>query len=171
MDTKYTSKDYLQIASFVVLLGCSFFLGLLGKSAEMGLSILAGAISLAFLNIDKIKKFKGAGFEAEMQEKIEAIIEKETEPTQNSNTGMVTIEAYGTGETEKKLIKALSNPKYTWRYFGGLLKESELTEEEVTHTLNWLIEHKFTNTIHGEHGKLWTLSAKGRRVFKDYIET
>ncbi|WP_417684989.1 hypothetical protein [Pseudidiomarina gelatinasegens] len=35
-------------------------------TAEMGMAILAGAIGLAFVNIDKISKFKGAGFEAEM---------------------------------------------------------------------------------------------------------
>ncbi|MEL7797955.1 hypothetical protein [Idiomarina loihiensis] len=35
-------------------------------TAEMGMAILAGSVSLAFVNIDKIAKFKGAGFEAEM---------------------------------------------------------------------------------------------------------
>lgn len=45
--------------------------GLLGKSTEMGLIIVAGAIGLAFLNIDKIQRFKGAGFEAEMKKAVE----------------------------------------------------------------------------------------------------
>ncbi|MFL1467391.1 hypothetical protein [Marinobacter sp. HN1S83] len=39
-------------------------------TAEMGLAILAGSIGLAFTNIDKIARFKGAGFEAEMCEKV-----------------------------------------------------------------------------------------------------
>ncbi|WP_074905850.1 hypothetical protein [Nitrosomonas communis] len=42
--------------------------GLLGQPTEMGIIVLAGAISFAFLNIDKIQRFKGAGFEAEMRE-------------------------------------------------------------------------------------------------------
>lgn len=167
MKEKFYSKDNLQIASFIVLLGCSFFLGILGKSAEMGLSILAGAISLAFLNIDKIKKFKGAGFEAEMREKIEAIIEKETEPTQQENNGFFKAEAYGTNENDRNVIKALSNPQYTWRYLGGVMKESGQPEKDVKRVLNWLVENGLATTTHGEHGKLWTLSAKGRKVFKD----
>ncbi|MDA3902505.1 MAG: hypothetical protein PF441_03525 [Desulfuromusa sp.] len=167
MKEKIMSKDNLQIASFIVLLGCSFFLGLLGKSAEMGLSILAGAISLAFLNIDKIKKFKGAGFEAEMREKIEAIIEKETEPTQHESDGRAKVEAYGTNENDQKVIKALNNSKYTWRYFGGLLKESQQPEADVKRMISWLMDHGLATTSQGEHGKLYTLSAKGRRVFSD----
>lgn len=45
--------------------------GLMGKPAEMGLIIVAGAIGLAFLNTDKIQRFKGAGFEAEMKKAVE----------------------------------------------------------------------------------------------------
>lgn len=43
----------------------------MGKPAEMGLIIVAGAIGLAFLNTDKIQRFKGAGFEAEMKKAVE----------------------------------------------------------------------------------------------------
>ena len=73
-------KNHQQIASYVVLLGGTLVLGLMGLPVEMGLSIVAGSIALAFLNIDKISKFKGAGFEAEMREQITAIVNKETEP-------------------------------------------------------------------------------------------
>jgi hypothetical protein len=45
--------------------------GVQGKPTEMGIIVIAGAISLAFLNIDKIQRFKGAGFEAEMKKTIE----------------------------------------------------------------------------------------------------
>jgi hypothetical protein len=38
----------------------------MSMATEMGLAILAGALGLAFSNLDKISKFKGAGFEAEM---------------------------------------------------------------------------------------------------------
>ena len=70
--------------SFAFLLVGPLIFGLLGKPTEMGLSILAGALSLAFSNIDKISKFKGAGFEAEMREKVGAIIAKEAEPEKNN---------------------------------------------------------------------------------------
>lgn len=48
--------------------------------AEMGLAILAGALGLGFSNIEKISRFKGAGFEAEMK-MVQTIIESQTEPT------------------------------------------------------------------------------------------
>ena len=165
---KYKMKTFTNILigiSFFVLLIFSGILGLRGQSAEMGLSILAGAIGLSFLNIDKIKRFKGAGFEAEMQEKIEAIIEKETEPPQNGSAGFLTCEAYGTDENAKKAIEALNNPKYTWRYLGGIVKDSGLTQKKTLETLNWLLENKLGKMTEGEHGRLWALSAKGRKVF------
>jgi hypothetical protein len=53
--------------------------GFLEKAGIMTASILAGCLILAFAYIDKVKKFKGAGFEAEMREAINeayATIEK-----------------------------------------------------------------------------------------------
>jgi hypothetical protein len=47
--------------------------GLLGKPTEMGLVITAITIGLAFANIDKIQRFKGAGFEAEMK-KVDQVV-------------------------------------------------------------------------------------------------
>ena len=40
--------------------------GYLKMPKEMGLSILAIAIALSFNNLEKFSKFKGAGFEAEL---------------------------------------------------------------------------------------------------------
>jgi hypothetical protein len=161
-----TTNKFLNICAFIVLLVLSFILGLLGKPTEMGLSILAGAIALSFINIDKIKRFKGAGFEAEMQEKLEAIIEKETEPHQCENNGnFITFQAYGTDEKAKKVINALNNTKYTWRYSGGIIKDSGLSKSEVTETLDWLLKNHLGKFTEGEHGRLWALSAKGRKVF------
>ena len=59
-------KDIFSIFSYTMLLGISSIFGFMNMVEEMGLAILAGSIGLAFANIDKISKFKGAGFEAEM---------------------------------------------------------------------------------------------------------
>ncbi len=48
--------------SFAFVLGSSFYFGYRGQPVEMGLVIVAGSIVLAFLYIDKIQRFKGAGF-------------------------------------------------------------------------------------------------------------
>jgi hypothetical protein len=57
-------KFYTQLLSFGVLLVISSILGLVGRPTEMSIAVVAGALGLAFSNIDKIAKFKGAGFEA-----------------------------------------------------------------------------------------------------------
>lgn len=75
------------LAIFFIFIATGYF-GYSGKTTEMGLSIVAGAIALAFLNIDKISKFKGVGFEAEMKQAVN--------------------EAYATTKTVRELAKAMS---------------------------------------------------------------
>ena len=55
------------------MVGLAVMFGLLGKPTEMGLIITAGAIAISFLNIDRIQRFKGAGFEAEMRQAVEHV--------------------------------------------------------------------------------------------------
>ena len=158
-------KQLSQIASFIVLLIGSLVLGLLGKSTEMGLAVVAGAIGLAFTNIDKIAHFKGAGFEATMRDKIETIIEKETEPEIVESEGGATMQAYGLVGEANDVVRALKNPKFTWRYISGLSKESGASPEKVKETLEWLIENGLAKVSKGKNGKIWSLSSKGREVF------
>jgi hypothetical protein len=55
----------------IVMVSLAMYLGVMGKPTEMGLIIAACSISIAFLNLDRIQKFKGAGFEAEMRQAVE----------------------------------------------------------------------------------------------------
>jgi len=55
----------------IVMISLAMYLGVMGKPTEMGLIIAACSISIAFLNLDRIQKFKGAGFEAEMRQAVE----------------------------------------------------------------------------------------------------
>ncbi len=162
----------LNIVSYIVLFGFSLVFGLLDRPAAMGLAIVAGSLGLAFLNIDKIKRFKGAGFEAEMQEKIEAIIEKETETEYNETIGIYgfNIEDYVTDEKSQKVIRALFNPTYTWRYVEGISKESDLPMAEASEALNRLLSNSLVSSTKGDHGTLWCLTAIGRNVLRN-IET
>ena len=57
----------MTIIGNLLTLSLAVMFGIMGKTAEMGIIVVAGAIAVAFLNIDKIQKFKGAGFEAEMK--------------------------------------------------------------------------------------------------------
>ncbi len=57
---------FILIASYI--LAVATILAFQGKPTEMGLTTLLGAIVMAFLNIDKIESFRGAGFEARMKQ-------------------------------------------------------------------------------------------------------
>lgn len=63
--------DVKRIISFLFILlmiGISVFLAYLGKEVAAGLTIIAFSFGLVFFNLDRFKKFKGAGFEAEIRE-------------------------------------------------------------------------------------------------------
>ena len=59
------------LTSVILIMGPTIYFGYKSDSVVMGLSILAGAIASAFINLDKFEAFKGAGFEAVLKEKIQ----------------------------------------------------------------------------------------------------
>ncbi|GAA0358762.1 hypothetical protein [Bacillus horti] len=102
--------------SILVILVPSLYFGWGGKPTEMGLAIIAGAIAACFINIDKIQRFKGAGFEAEMRRTIE--------------------EAYATVDTLKEITKPLiistiKNLTYGGRYGGIGIDEKHKMKTEL----------------------------------------
>jgi hypothetical protein len=144
-----------------VLLVVSSVLAFLGKPTEMGLAILAGAIGLAFANIDKIRKFKGAGFEAEMREKVEAVVAKETEPEPEA----ITIQKTNLIDGGKRdILTALGNTKYTWRYLGGIAEETKLSKEIVTSALSELVHRGLVIRTTEKTEPMWALTSFGRQV-------
>ncbi|ENM5776423.1 hypothetical protein V4V55_003905 [Vibrio mimicus] len=58
----------LNIVGCLLLIVSVFLFGLKGMATEMGIAVAASAVFLAFANLDKFSKFKGAGFEAELRE-------------------------------------------------------------------------------------------------------
>ena len=160
MDTKYL----LPVTSSVVLFGVSTILGFCGKPAEMGLAIVAGSIGLAFSNIDKIKYFEGAGFKAEMIDKINTIVDKETEPEISTE---VAIEEqspflYDLNDTDIKILESLNSQKYTWRTATGVSKEIGLTSTATSGLLMSLSHHGLVKDSKGPKGKIWALTNTGR---------
>jgi hypothetical protein len=96
-------KENISIYLIVAVPAGAMILGLLGKPTEMCIFVVADGIGLAFANIDKIQRFKGAGFEAEMRKAVE--------------------EAYATTESLKAIAKplilsTLSNLIYAGRWGG-----------------------------------------------------
>lgn len=71
--TEETKKWIKASLSVALVLGSVLPFGYLGRPTEMGIALLAGGIAAAFLNIDKIQRVKGAGFEAEMRKAVEEV--------------------------------------------------------------------------------------------------
>ena len=155
----------LVITSGVMLFGISTLFGILGRPAEMGLAVVAGALGLAFANIDKISRFKGAGFEAEMREKIEAVVTKEIEPPPVEEDNELSVFRYEGDSNTKKVLQALHNPDYTWRYLSGVRLETGMSKKDVSDALNWLLQNGFVVRSEGSNGTLWSLTEKGRKFY------
>jgi hypothetical protein len=102
-------NEKLTFGLIISLVLGALVLGFFGKAAEMGVFVVACGVALAFANIDKIQRFKGAGFEAEMKKAVE--------------------DAYATMESLKGIAKplilsTLSNLIYAGRW-GGMKKERQ----------------------------------------------
>lgn len=155
-----------QASAFIVLLAGPITFGMLGKPTEMGLCILAAAIALAFSNIEKIKRFKGAGFEAEMLEKqVEAMIAKEAEPESKEDSSFITGKAYGLDDATRGVVRALGNSKYTWRTVSGIAQESDLNTVSVKKAINWLTMNDLVVQAGTAKSTNWGLSEEGRKLY------
>lgn len=155
-------KKTVEIISFIVILAGSMFFGSKGMPVEMGLSIVAGAMSIAFVNLDKFSRIKGAGFEADLREKIEAVIEKETEPSVSGEKNKSVPDTEKIDAKTRLVIVALQHPEYTWRYIGGLKKDTELSVNEIEKSIEWLKDHGYVKQSLGNHGSIWNLTQDGR---------
>lgn len=148
-----------------MLLGISTAYGFMGLTGEMGLSILAGSIGLAFSNIDKISKFKGAGFEAEMN-MVHSIIENQTEPSPETKEEAKKEPIISSPEND--ILRSLQKPGYTWRYAKTVAGEVNLTVEETEVALLSLMGRGFSKSGKGSNGEIWSTTALGRSVQEQY---
>ncbi|MGB5965588.1 MAG: hypothetical protein WBF77_04805 [Sulfurimonadaceae bacterium] len=64
-------EKFTNIIGFILLITSIFVFGLKGMSVEMGIAVAASSIFLAFANLPKFSKFKGAGFEAELKQVVD----------------------------------------------------------------------------------------------------
>lgn len=157
-------KSISQFISFSVLLGAPVVFGVFGKPAEAGVCVVAGAIGLAFINIDKIKRFKGGGFEAEMRDQLDAMVAKEAEPEEETSFSGLQVQAFGFDDNTKKVVLALNSPRYTWRSVGGIAQESGLSRQDVKDCLGWLQENELAMQVGVNKRTNWGLTEQGRDI-------
>lgn len=156
-------ESVFKFSSTAVLLVVPCYFGYMSQPTEMGLAILAGALGLAFSNIDKLSEFSGAGFSAKMKDQIQAVVEKETEATPYPGSEG---EATQASPVEAAVLKALSNPKYTWRTLSGISKDAGYSEAEAWPALVKLVGNKFIQTVNkNKTGEMiWALTNEGRHL-------
>ncbi len=150
----------------VFLLAASTYFGIRAQPVEMGLVIVTAAIALAFLNIDKIQKFKGAGFEAEMRAQVAAIVEAQAEPDPEETATSARVELKVDDES-LRVMKGLASERYTWRYPGSLSQELGLPRNKVYSILDRLADQGLVVVSRGKYGgSIWALSSEGRAVVR-----
>lgn len=157
------NKIFEVVSLLLITVGSTFF-GYSGKPTEMALIIVAGAIVYALCNIDKFKQIKGAGFEAILKDKIDALTEKETEPQVDEEEERSFIDFSTLDTSKQKVANALNHPEYTWRYFSGIKDSTKLSFKEIRNALLWLVENGFARQSFGKHGKIWSLTEDGRTM-------
>jgi predicted transcriptional regulator len=161
----FSIKTIFQIFSYSMLLAISTAYGFMGLTGEMGLAILAGSIGLAFSNIDKISKFKGAGFEAEMN-MVHTIIENQTEPSPETKEEAKKEPIISTPENE--ILQSLQKSGYTWRYAKTVAGEVNLSVQKTEVALLSLMGRGLSKSGKGANGEIWSTTALGRSVQEQY---
>ncbi len=120
--------------------------------------------------IFKSLKFPG-GWEIQFQElekKVNSIVAKESEPQEVPSGPTIRLRAISVNdEITKSVIKALGNPKYTWRYLGGIAKETNLSKTDILKPIDWLLDNKLVNESKSgiENRTQWALTQEGRELF------
>jgi len=148
-----------------MLLVISTIYGFMSLAAEMGLAILAGSIGLAFANIDKISKFKGAGFEAEMN-MVHTMLENQTEPTIEQKEEAKAQQ--NLTHDENCILVCLLKQGYTWRYANTISGETGISKTETTDYLQELMVKGYAKNGNGSNGEIWSITALGKSVQEQY---
>ena len=163
-------KGTTEKISLVVLLGGAVLFGLMGRPAEMAVTVAAGSLGLFFSNLDKFESFSAGGVVAKLRaqiaavsHRVETISGKETEPpdADDKSAGGIHIEAYSLDETTLNVINALANSNYTWRYPSGVGKDAKVSRQTALHSLQWLVDNGLANEADGNNGTVYGLSKKG----------
>ena len=164
-----TGRQLVRGAAFVVLLVGPLVFGVMGKAAEAAIVIVSAAMALAFSDIERFASLKGAGFEAtfrDMENKVEALTEKQTEPTdadeQDEADAAPLVDPFDS--EAKAVLDALDHPEYTWRYLSGIRKETKLPDFKIRRALGWLVSHNYARISEGKHGPIWSITEEARQA-------
>ncbi len=170
-DTRQNHKPIKAIILCVIGVLGSFKLiisGIIGEASFISLIFLTVASSFLVYFANRLKSFSIGKVKATM----DSMVAKQIEPksiTPKQTIPLMSVEAYGTDDDAKSVIKAIGKTQYTWRYFDNIVKDSNLSPDTVKDKLNWLIINKLATEYKGVDGKVYGLSSKGQRAFSNII--
>ncbi|NRB42793.1 MAG: hypothetical protein HRU20_30705 [Pseudomonadales bacterium] len=133
----------------------------MSQTTEMGLAIIAGSLGLAFSNIDKISRFKGAGFEAEMN-MVQTIIETQTEASDEQKQAVTDHQTLT--KIEYKVLKRLQKTGYTWRYAKTVANETRQAVVFIEACLHELMVRGLVKNGEGSNGEIWAATNLGKSL-------
>jgi hypothetical protein len=108
----------------------------------------------------------------QFKEKIGPILTKETEPIPPPTGRAASLDALMVNDYATiAVIKALANPKYTWRYLGGLKEETGCSEKDVLTSLEWLKANDLIAESSSVGERLWALSQRGREKLIELLKS
>jgi hypothetical protein len=159
------ARAIFAAASAVCLLAVSVYFGLSAMPTEMGLSIVAGSLGMAFANLDKLSEFSGGGFSAKLRTEFQAVIDKETEPGKTiSHLSRPNLDA-----NTLAVLGGLSDPRYTWRTLDGIAGSANLSEAEAWKILAPLVGNQLVHVSNkrGTGQMIWSLTSSGRNLLAE----
>lgn len=125
-------------------------------------------------SIFKSLEFPGGGrleFQ-QYKEKLDPIIAKASEPAQQPAGSASRLKSFVLDPKRDGLVlKALADPKYTWRYLGGLKESTGLPESDVLAAIDWFKENDLVAETNGRGGRLWALTPEGIELFDAISKT
>jgi hypothetical protein len=156
----------LFIVSFFYTLVLTLCFGVWGMPTEMGFVIASGGLCMIFTNLDKIVKFKGAGFEVEF-EKLEKQVSAKLETVQRLSTQLTSAvletiagTGYGASVPMKERVKARNE------LYDLLISEMDITEEKADN-----IFQKYDNGLIKMHARNISSEASRADDISDDMKT
>ena len=113
----------------------------------------------------KISKFKGAGFEAEMN-MVHTMLENQTEPTIEQKEEAKAQQ--NLTHDENCILVCLLKQGYTWRYANTISGETGISKTETTDYLQELMVKGYAKNGNGSNGEIWSITALGKSVQEQY---
>jgi hypothetical protein len=102
----------------------------------------------------------------EVKEKVDTIVAKETEPVGSA----FTMKALSVNDNAtRSVLKALGDPRYTWRFIGGLKQDTKLSENEVLRSIAWLIDNDLVTESKVKDRRQWALTREGRALLSNVL--